>query len=123
MTSSPEQPVVLATLASIEAEGYRNLSKAKELALSAYAAAPSNPQVLDALGWVCHLAGDSERAIKELELAAEREHQNPRVLYHLGAALLAAGQPAAAHDRFTTVLQLDPAFPTAREIQTVLARR
>jgi tetratricopeptide (TPR) repeat protein len=120
---SPEQPAVLATLASIEAEGFRNIPHAKELALRAYAAAPHDPLVLDALGWVCHFAGDSTRAIEELELAAEGDHQNPRVLYHLGAALLAAGQPAAALERFTTVLRLDPTFPTAREIQMVLARR
>ena len=45
------------------------------------------------------------------------------ILYHLGAALLGAGQPAAAHVKFARVLSLDPAFPTAREIRTVLARR
>jgi len=120
---NPTQPAVLATQASIEAEGFREVVRARELALRAYAAAPNDPLVLDALGWVSHLAGDMPRALKELELAAERDHENPRVLYHLGAALLAAGQPAAAHDRFTTVLRLDPAFPTAREIQTLLARR
>lgn len=120
---APDQPAVSATLASIEAEGFRDMPRARQLALRAYAAAPTDPFVLDALGWVCHLAGDAERAIEELELAAEGDHQNPRVLYHLGAALLAAGQPAAAHDRFTSVLRLDPTFPTAREIQMVLARR
>jgi tetratricopeptide (TPR) repeat protein len=120
---SPDQPAVLASLASIEAEGFRDIPRAKELALRAFAAAPNDPSVLDSLGWVYHLAGDATRALEKLELAAEADHQNPRVLYHLGAALLAAGQPAAAHDRFTTVLRLDPAFPTAREIQLVLARR
>ena len=45
------------------------------------------------------------------------------ILYHLGAALLSAGQPAAAHARFARVLSLDPSFPTAREIRTVLVRR
>jgi tetratricopeptide (TPR) repeat protein len=120
---NPDQPAVMASLASIEAEGFRDFPRARELALRAYAAAPNDPLVLDSLGWVYHLAGDSSRALEKLELAAEGDHENPRVLYHLGAALLAAGQPAAAHDRFMTVLRLDPAFPTAREIQMVLARR
>jgi hypothetical protein len=37
--------------------------------------------------------------------------------------LLGAGQSSAAHDKFERVLTLDPRFPTAREIRTVLARR
>ena len=41
----------------------------------------------------------------------------------LGAALLAAGNAGPAHEKFERVLTLDPGFPTAREIRTVLARR
>jgi tetratricopeptide (TPR) repeat protein len=120
---SPEQPEALATLASIEAEGFRDLAQARARVGRAYAAAPQNPLVLDALGWVEHLGGNSQGAVRELSRAAERDPENPRVLYHLGAALLGAGQPNAAHDRFERVLSLDPSFPTAPEIRTVLARR
>jgi Flp pilus assembly protein TadD len=72
---------------------------------------------------VSHLAGDSVAALDTLQRAAELAPENPVILYHLGAALLGAGQPAAAHVKFARVLSLDPAFPTAREIRTVLARR
>jgi lipoprotein NlpI len=61
--------------------------------------------------------------VKQLSRAAEQAPENPRVLYHLGAALLGAGQANAAHDKFERVLSLDPSFPTAREIRTVLAHR
>lgn len=120
---NPDQPSVLAELGSIEAEGFRDIARAKELVARAYAGAPSNTEVLDAVGWVSHLAGESERSVAQLSRAAEQAPENPRVLYHLGAALLAAGQPRAAHDKFERVLSLDPTFPTAREIRTVLAQR
>lgn len=121
--ANPEQPVALAALASVEAEGFRDIPRAQELVGRAYAGAPASVEVLDALGWVEHLAGNSLKAVQDLQRAAERDPDNPRVLYHLGAALLGAGQPSAAHDRFERVLSLDPSFPTAREIRTVLARR
>lgn len=120
---SSDQPLALARHASIEAEGFRELERAKALAARAYSAAPSSTDVLDALGWVSHLAGDSVGALATLQRAAELAPENPVILYHLGAALLSAGQPAAAHARFARVLSLDPAFPTAREIRTVLVRR
>lgn len=120
---NPEQPSVLAELGSIEAEGFRDIPRAKELVARAYTGAPSSTDVLDALGWVSHLAGESEQAVKDLSQAAEQDPENPRVLYHLGAALLGAGQAGAAHDKFERVLSLDPSFPTAREIRTVLAHR
>jgi tetratricopeptide (TPR) repeat protein len=120
---NPEQPSVLAELGSIEAEGFRDIPRAKELVARAYAGAPSSTDVLDAVGWVSHLAGESGQAVKQLSRAAEQAPENPRVLYHFGAALLAAGQADAAHDNFERVLSLDPSFPTAREIRTVLARR
>jgi tetratricopeptide (TPR) repeat protein len=121
--ANPEQPAALALLGSIEAEGFRDIPRAQELVGRAYAGAPASVEVLDALGWVEHLAGNSPKAVQELQRAADRAPDNPRVLYHLGAALLGAGQSSAAHDKFERVLSLDPTFPTAREIRTVLARR
>jgi tetratricopeptide (TPR) repeat protein len=120
---NPEQPSVLAELGSIEAEGFRDFPRAKALVARAYAGAPSSTDVLDAVGWVSHLAGESERAVKQLSRAAQQDPMNARVLYHLGAALLGSGQAGAAHDKFERVLSLDPSFPTAREIRTVLAHR
>ena len=85
---SSEQPLALARHASIEAEGFRELERAKALAARAYSAAPSSTDVLDALGWVSHLAGDSVGALATLQRAAELAPENPVILYHLGAALL-----------------------------------
>jgi tetratricopeptide (TPR) repeat protein len=119
----PDQPEALAELGCIEAEGFRDIARARELVTRAYTEAPASTAVLDAVGWVKHLGGDPEGATHDLQRAAEQDPDNPRVLYHLGAALLGAGQARAAHERFERVLSLDPSFPTAHEIRLVLARR
>lgn len=120
---NPDHPLALAELASLHAEGFRDIRRAKELAARAYAAAPARPEVLDALGWVTHLGGAPEQALPHLEEAAQQEPANPRVLYHLGAALSGAGRAAAANTKLALVLSLDPLFPTAEEIRVLLARR
>lgn len=120
---SPDQPAALAEWASVEAEGFGNYDRAQSLLARAQAAAPSNTEVLDAVGWVAHLAGNSALALPNLRRAAEQDADNPRIRYHLGAALLGAGDAAAAHQELARVLALDPSFPTASEIRTVLARR
>ena len=121
--ADPGQPLALAARASIEAEGFRDFPHARDLAARARAAAPENAAVLDAVGWVSHLAGEPLHALQALQDAAQREPDDPRILYHLAAVLLAAGQAAAAHDTFQRVLRIDPESPTAREIRVLLAHR
>jgi tetratricopeptide (TPR) repeat protein len=120
---NPGHPLALAALAIIQAEAFRDLTQAKQLAARAFAAAPSRPEVLDALGWVTHLAGDPAGALGYLEAASRAVPGSAPMLYHWGAALLASGQSAAASAKLSQVLKLDPQFPTAREIRGVLARR
>jgi tetratricopeptide (TPR) repeat protein len=119
----PGHPLALASLAIVQAEGLRDVAQGKQLAAGAYAAAPTQPDVLDAYGWVTHLAGEPVAALPYLEAASRATPGSATVLYHWGAALLAAGQSAAAGAKLTQVLELDPQFPTAQEIRGVLARR
>jgi tetratricopeptide (TPR) repeat protein len=117
---NPGHPLALAELAELQAEAFRDLPRARDLAQQAYAEAPSRPEVLDALGWVTHLAGDSTRALVYLEQAAAQRPDDPRVIYHLGASLLALGRTAAASEKLARVLVLQPSFPTASEIRFLL---
>lgn len=119
----PGHPQALAALSIVQAEGLRDVTQGKQLAAQAYAAAPTQPDVLDAYGWVTHLAGDPAAALTYLEAASQARPGSATMLYHWGAALLAAGQSAAANAKLTQVLELDPQFPTAQEIRGVLARR
>jgi tetratricopeptide (TPR) repeat protein len=119
----PGHPLVLAALAIIQAEAFRELPRAKQLAERAFAAAPNEPDVLDSFGWVTHLAGDPAGSLRYLEAASQAVPTSASFSYHWGAALLAAGQSAAASEKLGQVLKLDPQFPTAREIREALARR
>lgn len=119
----PDHPLVLAVLAEVHAEGFRDLRRASEVASAAQASAPDHPDVLDALGWVEQLRGQPTRALPYLERAARADPDNPRILYHLGAALLGAGQTEASREKLARVLGLDPEFPTANEIRSLLAAR
>jgi len=120
---NPDHPLALAALAIIQAEAFRELTQAQQLAARAFAAAPKEPDVMDAFGWVSHLAGDPAGALSYLEAASKAVPTSASFSYHWGAALLAAGQLAAASEKLSRVLMLDPQFPTAREIRGVLARR
>jgi tetratricopeptide (TPR) repeat protein len=123
LVANPAHPLALAELAVLQAEGLRDLPRAKQLADQAYQAAPSRPEVLDALGWVTHLSGDPSKALGYLETAAGAKPEDAEIIYHWGAALLAAGQAREANEKLSQVLKLDPLFPTAREIRALLARR
>jgi tetratricopeptide (TPR) repeat protein len=123
LTLNPQHPLLLAELGLLLAEGPRDLTQAKRYVSEAYAAAPSRPEVLDAFGWVLHLSGDSPAALGYLERAALAQPNEPQIAYHLGAALLAAGQTVGANEKFLRVLQLDPLFPAAPELRGLLARR
>jgi tetratricopeptide (TPR) repeat protein len=122
LQQSPDNPIVLSELAELLAEAFRDLPRARELAARAHAAAPTRPEVLDAMGWVTHLGGDSLGALPDLEQAVQATPDDSRVVYHLGATLLATGQIEAANEQLSRVLSLDPAFPTAKEIRFLLAR-
>jgi cellulose synthase operon protein C len=123
LAANPAHPLALAELAVLQAEGLGDLPRARQLAEQAYQAAPSRPEVLDALGWVTHLSGDPSKALGYLETAAGARPEDAEIIYHWGAALLAAGQPVEANQKLSQVLKLDPLFPTAREIRALLARR
>ncbi len=123
LDANPDHPFALAELGRIQAEGFRDLARAAQLVEKAYSLAPARAEVLDARGWITHLRGASERALPFLEKAVAQRPDEPRLIYHLGAALLATGQTAAANVQLARVLSLDPLFPTANEIRTLLARR
>lgn len=114
LATSPDHPSLLAELAIVLSEGSRELVRARELAARAYAVAPSRAEVLDALGWVSYLAGDPDKARSLLELAERRAPDEPRIVYHHGAVLAAAGQAAASSAKLSRVVSLDPLFPGAR---------
>jgi tetratricopeptide (TPR) repeat protein len=119
---SPGNPSALAQLAELHAEAFKNFAGARKLASQAYASAPGNSEVLAAFGWVTHLSGAPDQALPYLEKANALSPDNPRLIYRLGATLLAVGNSRLAKNKLARVVELDPLFPTAKEIRTLLAK-
>jgi tetratricopeptide (TPR) repeat protein len=65
---------------------------------------PSDPYLLDALGWMNHQAGDEGRAVGLLQHASELAPEEPTFHYHLAIVYRASGNPARAREALQAAL-------------------
>jgi tetratricopeptide (TPR) repeat protein len=114
---TPDYPEAVAQLARLTAESGGDLGAARKLAERAYASAPGNAEVLDALGWVSHLSNDSAKAIEQLQAAVRSEPNNANSHYHLAAAALAQGDIPLARQSLEQVFAIDPGFPDSAALR------
>ncbi|MFN3262671.1 MAG: tetratricopeptide repeat protein [Pikeienuella sp.] len=66
------------------------------------------PAFQDTFGWVQHLNGDSELALRHLIPAADGLPDNPYVRYHIGAVYAALGDAAAARPHLEAAVATGP---------------
>lgn len=64
-----------------------------------------HPYYQDTVGWAYYRAGQYDRALEYLVKAAQGADDNPEILYHLGAAQLAAGDPQAGRATLERALE------------------
>ncbi len=81
---------------------------------------PSDPQLLDALGWMQHLAGQDTRARGLLEAAVERSPEDPTAHFHLGRVLLAGGDTVRGRQELQRALDSPRQFPERFEAMRLL---
>lgn len=112
--------------------GKGNLDEAVRLAQGAVQANPEVPSFVDTLGWVYYKKGlygpateQLKKAITVDESAARRNNgtPSPTYHYHLGVALAAKGEKAAARREIESALRLSQTapFPEADEARKALA--
>lgn len=89
----------LACILSIEGNAERDLDRAYELALKAIKLQPERPDVIDTLGWVYYLRGETDLAIAELEKAIERAPDSAIINYHMGMVLVKTNRLDEARER------------------------
>ena len=120
----------LAWLYAVDGKG--NLDEAVRLAQTAVQANPEVSSFVDTLGWVYYKKGlygvaaeQLQKAVNVDETAARRTNgtPSPTFHYHLGAALAAKGEKAAARREIENALKLSEktAFPEADEARKALA--
>jgi predicted Zn-dependent protease len=81
---------------------------------------PSDPQLLDALGWMHHQAGRDDLARPLLELAVEHSADEPSTRFHLGSVYLASGASARGREELQRAVDSPRPFPERLEAMRLL---
>jgi len=115
-------PVACNNLAYLVATRKNDPTAALPLAEQAFKLGGGAPEIADTLGWIHFLKGDTDEAVKCLELAKRGLPGAPTVRYHLGVAYLKAGRKADAKAEFEEALLISRTFPEADEAAKLLAQ-
>ena len=119
----PNFPIANANMAWVDAEEGKNLDVALGMAQKATAMLPDAPAVSDTLGWVMYKKGNYSGAIPLLTACVEKSPDSAQFHYHLGLALIAAGQKAPGEVHLQAALQMNKLAATEKEqAQQALAR-
>ena len=97
------------------------LDVALNLAQTAKAGRPDDPDVNDTLGWVYYKRNLPTMAIEPLEQSVRTDPKNPVYQYHLGMSYLRAGDKLRARAALEQALRLQPDFDGASETRQALA--
>jgi len=97
----------------------KDMKSARQVAEKAQKVAPNNPLVVDTLGWVMFLQGQTEQALPLLRDARLRAPGNPEVRYHLAKVLWASRRKSEARDEAREALRLSTKFDGAADAQAI----
>lgn len=115
LAKQPQSVVAANNLAFLLAEEGKHLERAQELAHTARAGAPTDPNVADTFGWVLFKQGSYRGAVTLFKESLERAPDNADVLVHLALAQAKSGDRPAARESLEKALALNPEAPKAAE--------
>jgi uncharacterized protein (TIGR03790 family) len=118
----PNHTVALNNLAYDLAVREKKLAEAMPLARKALSLAPRDATILDTVGWIEFLSGNTAEAAKLLVAASRGTPANPEVRLHAAFALAAQGARAAAEAELAAALKLAPALEKRQDVQQLKAR-
>ena len=107
LQADPNFAVANANIAWVDAQEGKDLDVALGLAQQAKSEMPDVPSISDTLGWVMYKKGNYSGAIPILQDCVKKTPDNAKFRYHLGLALLAAGQKESAKTQLQAALQLN----------------
>ncbi len=116
----PEQYQAMNNVATLTARSGFNLNRAATLAARLYAKYGDNPDVADTLGWTLFLQGKTGEALPLLKQAVTQKPGSPLHHYHLGAALMKSGEPAAGKIQLAGALRSSGTFYGADRARALL---
>jgi uncharacterized protein (TIGR03790 family) len=118
----PNNPTVLNNLAFVLAVRKNNIHEALPLAEKAYSLAKGAAYAADTLGWIYHLAGQDEKAVKLLEEASRSASRNAEMHLHFAIVSQATGNKLAAEVALQRVLEIDPKYAQKEEVKQLQSR-
>src|SRR5256886_5291973 len=121
IAARPTLVLALNNLAYIYAEKLNDLKRASELAQKARSNAPTNPSVLDTLGWITYKQGDYKQAADLLRESVAKSPDNAEIQFHLGMAEYMMGRTDAAHAALEKAVESATDFDGKEEARRRLA--
>jgi uncharacterized protein (TIGR03790 family) len=119
---APDNIIVLNNLAYALAVRKNNVEEALPLAEKAYELAKGNPSIADTLGWIYHLAGQNEKAVKPLEEAAKAGSQDAEMHLHFAIVSFETGNKLASEVALQRALELNPKLRQREEVKELRAK-
>ena len=116
----PRAVVAANNLAYMKAESGMDLDIALQLAQTAKASQPDDPDVNDTLGWVYYKKDMASLALNPLQQSVNHTPNNPIYRFHLGMAYLKTGDKDKAREMLQQALKLDPRFERAEDAKRAL---
>jgi tetratricopeptide (TPR) repeat protein len=95
-------------LAYMWAERGIKLDEALELSLKSLKIEPDSAAYIDTLGWICFMKGDYQRALKEIQRAANLLPEDPTIVEHVGDVMDKLGRPDKALSYWKRAYVFDP---------------
>ena len=118
----PNNTIALNNLAYDMAVREKKPAEALTMARKALALAPREPTILDTVGWIEFLLGNTAEATKLLVQAAKGAPANPEIRLHSAIALASQGAWAAAETELAQALKLAPALEKRADVQDLKTR-
>jgi tetratricopeptide (TPR) repeat protein len=97
-----------------------DLEQASSAADQAFEAAPKDPAVLDTVGWVSYLRGETQRAVDRLEAAVGAAEHRALYHFHLGMAYARQRQTDKAEQELKKAIALAPQAPFVEQARQAL---
>jgi tetratricopeptide (TPR) repeat protein len=122
VTANPQAAVAANNLAYMYVEDGGNLDLALQLAQAAKQKLPDEPEITDTLGWIYVKKGLVAQGVRYLEESVANNPKNATRQYHLGVALVKAGDEARGRQTLERALALNLDPKLAEEARGVLAQ-
>jgi uncharacterized protein (TIGR03790 family) len=118
----PNNVIALNNLAYDMAVREKKPAEALAMARKALALAPREATVMDTVGWIEYLMGNTAEAAKLLVQASRAAPGNPELRLHAAFALAAQGARAAAETELAAALKILPALEKRADVQQLKTR-